>query len=591
MATALSPAETTADVGRLPSVPAPVPIRAEDFERLARTWATNGVWLTYWNGQARCIGAAANATGFWNMLWTKSEPFAQAMASTAQAAIRQFETAGGPAAVASTFGLPIGAMVAPVRVRGRIAGVVIGLYLSAADFSEEMVRLCDQSGLDVAAMKALAGALKLLPAEAVEATQELLRLTVHQASQNGTSQDEITALAQNLETTYEELHLLYKISGHMTFTNGPLRVLDMVARELTNVCRAAGIAFVLTESEAPFGRNANLESGLPSLSERIIQVGQGSPQLADLDALAESIQLSAESEVGHFLFNNAGRRPELEWASGWLKHLVVLPLWWERRLLGVMLAMNCVDGGDFTSVDVQLFRAIADRVAPFLENHRLYQDLADLLMGMLHALVSSIDAKDAYTCGHSERVAYIARALAHAAGLPDATCERIYLSGLLHDVGKIGVPDNVLCKPGKLTEEEFAAMRRHPEIGAKILSRVRQVQDLLPGVLHHHERMDGRGYPAGLAGEEIPLFGRLICIADCFDAMTTNRTYRNALPLPVAVAEVRRCLGTQFDPQLAEVFLKLDHEKLLQEARAISSTEDALAIGREITSNNLQGRG
>jgi len=247
-----------------------------------------------------------------------------------------------------------------------------------------------------------------------------------------------------------------------------------------------------------------------------------------------------------------------------------------------MFALNCTDGGDFTSVDVQLFRAVADRVTPFLENHRLYEDLADLLMGMLHALVSSIDAKDTYTCGHSERVAYISRALARASGMPDEMCERIYLAGLLHDVGKIGVPDSILCKMGRLTAEEFEAMRRHPEIGAKILSRVRQIQDLLPGVLYHHERIDGRGYPEGLAGENIPLMGRLICIADCFDAMTTNRTYRSALPLPVALAEVRRCAGTQFDPKFAEVFLDLDHESLLKQAMAISNTQEILHLGRDL---------
>jgi HD-GYP domain-containing protein (c-di-GMP phosphodiesterase class II) len=141
------------------------------------------------------------------------------------------------------------------------------------------------------------------------------------------------------------------------------------------------------------------------------------------------------------------------------------------------------------------------------------------------------------------------------------------MAGLLHDVGKLGVPDAILCKPGKLTVDEFDAMRKHPEIGARILSRVRQIADLLPGVLHHHERMDGRGYPHRLADKGIPLLGRIICLGDCFDAMTTSRTYRAALPLPLALAEIRRCAGTQFDPALAEMFLRLDHGHLLTEAR------------------------
>jgi HD-GYP domain-containing protein (c-di-GMP phosphodiesterase class II) len=132
----------------------------------------------------------------------------------------------------------------------------------------------------------------------------------------------------------------------------------------------------------------------------------------------------------------------------------------------------------------------------------------------------------------------------------------------LHDVGKIGVPESVLQKTGRLTPEEFEQIKKHPEIGARILRDVPQLEDILPGVLHHHERYDGRGYPAGLAGENIPLMGRIICLADCFDAMTSSRTYRKALPLEVALTEIRRCAGTQFDPVLSDEFLKIDAEQL-----------------------------
>ena len=152
-----------------------------------------------------------------------------------------------------------------------------------------------------------------------------------------------------------------------------------------------------------------------------------------------------------------------------------------------------------------------------------------LMMGLMHSLTSAVDAKDAYTCGHSERVALLSRHLAQQAGLSDTEVEQVYMAGLLHDVGKIGVPESVLQKTGKLTPEEFDQMKKHPEIGARILQDVRQIKHLIPGVLHHHERYDGQGYPAGLAGENIPLMGRIICLADCFDAMTSNRTYRRAL--------------------------------------------------------------
>src|SRR5439155_6970629 len=122
--------------------------------------------------------------------------------------------------------------------------------------------------------------------------------------------------------------------------------------------------------------------------------------------------------------------------------------------------------------------------------------------------------KDAYTCGHSERVAMLSEIIAAEAGLSENEVERVYMAGLLHDVGKIGVPESVLQKPGRLTPEEFEQMKKHPAIGARILQDVKQIQDIIPGVMHHHERYDGKGYPAGLSGQDIPLMGRIICLAD-----------------------------------------------------------------------------
>jgi putative nucleotidyltransferase with HDIG domain len=200
--------------------------------------------------------------------------------------------------------------------------------------------------------------------------------------------------------------------------------------------------------------------------------------------------------------------------------------------------------------------SIANESAIYLENSLLFNDVHGLMMGLLHSLTSAVDAKDAYTCGHSERVALLSRHLAVQIGLPDAEVDQIYMAALLHDVGKIGVPESVLQKAGKLTAEEFEQMKKHPQVGARILADVKQVKALIPGVLHHHERYDGKGYPAGLAGNDIPLMGRIICLADCFDAMTSNRTYRNALPLEVARNEICRCAGTQFDPALTEAFLR-----------------------------------
>ena len=239
---------------------------------------------------------------------------------------------------------------------------------------------------------------------------------------------------------------------------------------------------------------------------------------------------------------------------------MAVPLQRQDLVLGCLFALD-KSGGDFDSQDSKLLNSIANESAIYLENAMLFEDVHGLMMGLLHSLTSAVDAKDAYTCGHSERVALLGRQLAIEAGLGEAFAERVYMTGLLHDVGKIGVPESVLQKTGRLTPEEFEQMKKHPQIGARILQDIKQISDMIPGVLHHHERYDGQGYPAGLVGENIPLMGRIICLADCFDAMTSNRTYRKALPLEVALTEIRRCSGTQFDPALTEAFLRIGAEK------------------------------
>jgi HD-GYP domain-containing protein (c-di-GMP phosphodiesterase class II) len=199
-----------------------------------------------------------------------------------------------------------------------------------------------------------------------------------------------------------------------------------------------------------------------------------------------------------------------------------------------------------------------------------------MFLGTLEALTASIDAKDRYTCGHSERVAHLTRALAETLGQDEATLKRMHIAGLVHDVGKIGVPESVLLKPGRLTEEEFAWIRLHPEMGFRILKDIPQLNDVLPGVLHHHERWDGRGYPHGLAGEDIPLIARLIALADSFDAMSSSRTYRKAMSRSTVLEEIRRNAGTQFDPDLVPAFVSLNFSEYDRLVREHSATDQII---------------
>ena len=191
-----------------------------------------------------------------------------------------------------------------------------------------------------------------------------------------------------------------------------------------------------------------------------------------------------------------------------------------------------------------------------------------MLLEVIAALTEAVDAKDTYTRGHSGRVAKYSRAIAERLGMDEDEAERIYRMALLHDVGKIGVPDAVLNKPGKLTSGEYAVIQSHASLGGDILAKVESMPDLVHGARWHHERVDGHGYPDGLRGDEIPLEARIICVADCYDAMTSNRVYREHLPQDVVRREIENNAGTQFDKDVAKAMLELideDKEYLLRE--------------------------
>jgi len=188
-----------------------------------------------------------------------------------------------------------------------------------------------------------------------------------------------------------------------------------------------------------------------------------------------------------------------------------------------------------------------------LEEKRQQVELVTL--NAIMAIANMIEARDAYTRGHSNRVAQCSVAIGKKLGLSEKELKNIDYMALLHDIGKIGVPDNILNKPFSLTEDEYAVMKKHPTKGYDILKNFSAIPDLHYGILYHHERYDGKGYPGGLKGEEIPFQARIIAIADTYDAMTSDRAYRKALPLDVVIEEFVENRGIQFDPQLVDVFL------------------------------------
>jgi HD-GYP domain-containing protein (c-di-GMP phosphodiesterase class II) len=261
--------------------------------------------------------------------------------------------------------------------------------------------------------------------------------------------------------------------------------------------------------------------------------------------------------------------PSVEDASR-LVSFCSVPLRIGDRIIGALNAFSYTPGRSFNEGQRKMLAVLASRAAVSIENARLYEDLVGrndelgranasleenfktTLIGFAHAL----EEADRYTRGHSERVSFYSSLIADGMSLDAAEREMIVQSGLMHDIGKIGIRYDKLNKPGKLTPEEMAMFRTHPAKGKRILEPMRFMTELVPAAWCHHEHFDGAGYPQGLCGHGIPLVGRIVAIADTYDAMTSDRAYRKALPHQLAIQELRRCAGSQFDPELVEVFCR-----------------------------------
>ena len=202
------------------------------------------------------------------------------------------------------------------------------------------------------------------------------------------------------------------------------------------------------------------------------------------------------------------------------------------------------------------FNQMTDQVESFIGDlQRSAEENRELFLGTVKALAAAIDGKDPYTRGHSERVSRFSVATAQALGLSDADTEKIRVSALLHDVGKIGIDDRVLKKPSALTDEEFEIMKSHPQKGFKIMSQIPAMRDFLPGMYMHHEMINGAGYPQGLQGEQIPMQARVVSVADTFDAMTTERPYQRAMELEAALTRLKSFIGTRYDARVVAAFV------------------------------------
>jgi HD-GYP domain-containing protein (c-di-GMP phosphodiesterase class II) len=387
--------------------------------------------------------------------------------------------------------------------------------------------------------------------------KQTLRIFIKSFQNEMKNAQQIELISSELAQTYEELMPLYKISTNMRVSQTDSNFLQIACDNLIELVRVEGIAIFL-EKKIGDTKKLVLSAGTGLLA--IDYKNEHDTEVLFerlLDAMAAGSDALVDSEISGIF--------KYEW-HGRVRNILAVPLSNNSKISGMLVATNLLDRCDFDKSDIRLFNAVATECAVFIGNHNLFKDLKTLLIGALKSLVNSIDAKDQYTRGHSDRVAVISKWLAEqyakVKGLSPEEIQKIYLSGLLHDIGKIGISESVLRKPGKLTEEEYEEMKKHPAIGAGIISEIHQMEDIVPGILCHHERFDGKGYPKGLTGNQIPLAGKIVMLADSFDAMTSHRTYRKALSLEEAIAEIEKNLGKQFDPIIGGIFLKSNINRL-----------------------------
>jgi len=372
--------------------------------------------------------------------------------------------------------------------------------------------------------------------------------------------------SQRLMQSYEETYSLFRILRLLACAPDPMQQIRLVCTNVQQVLPFGWVAAV-------FRSDAHV---VPELRGRVVLTGE----VANEAAFEQELRRACESLRGNeWTKVLVVGRHELATMTG--SEVVCDPITFDEHVVGLLVAGGKqTENGEIASPEMQFLDAVAEFIGTFHENAARFFEQRAMSIGTIEALTAAIDAKDPYTRGHSERVAALAKQIALAYGIDEAEAERIRTAGIVHDVGKIGVPERVLCKPGKLDDEEFALIKMHPEIGHRILKGVLLLDHTLPGVLHHHERFDGRGYPHKLAGEGIPLQARIIGLADTFDAMSSSRSYRPAMPREKVLAEIARCAGTQFDPSVVEAFKRIDlseYDRLMTRQAASAETSQVRA--------------
>lgn len=376
------------------------------------------------------------------------------------------------------------------------------------------------------------------------------------------SKAEAECFMRQVTVDFEELTWLRNLSTYIELCEVHNAVTDVAAATLPSLCTLIGAETIaLIPSDFVAGTNSAAcayvvgestlrSSGYREIVKKYRSVAMGQPVVRNL-GFGEGVD-QCNAEIRNLILARVGRS---EHQFGWLVAINKIPPLTDEFGQEFHNAQGYSES-EFGTFEAGMVSAAAVLLGSHARNVASFEEQKELFLGMIKALVNSIDAKDPYTCGHSDRVARMARCLAEELQQPPDECEHIYMSGLLHDIGKIGIPDSVLLKPSGLTDEELAIIKRHPEMGAAIVEHLPQLNYAMSGILHHHESIDGRGYPAGLRSEDIPWFARILAVPDAYDAMTSDRPYRAGMPSEKAEQILRDGAGRQWDARVVEAFLR-----------------------------------
>lgn len=355
---------------------------------------------------------------------------------------------------------------------------------------------------------------------------------------------------KELESKVQELVTLLEASNQLNSNIEMGEVLENILLQMVQVVGAeAGTLWVLNKERQTIKAVAAYGESAFNILNIELEMNEG---------LVGKVMATGEAELIENVAQNPDWAHRVDHSSGFVtKSMITVPLAVKGKVLGALQLLNKKDIAFFSEQDISLAVALANQSALALHNSQMYEELQRMLLSMIRTLAKLLDARDPYTAGHSERVAKYSLWIAQKLGLDAVSCEELYKAALLHDIGKIGIPDDILRKPGRLTDDEYAAIKQHTVIGAGILSNMEPKDAMVPSIetaLSHHERLDGTGYPHGLAGTDIPLFARIVGVADAFDAMTTARSYSKGLSFRLGTEELIRCRETLFDSKVVDAF-------------------------------------